>query len=617
MAVVNELVSRFSFIGSLAPQQDFNKGLAQSITLLGGVTAAIAASAGGLFAFVASGTEAADKLSDMNAETGVSVEALQEWGFAAELSGSSAEQMTASLSGLSKVAGDASRGLGRGKKAFDELGISVKDASGHVKTADVLFGELGNKFQTMGVDSARQKSIIASLGLDPSTLQLLNATGEEVDKLTAKARALGIVTTEQAEAAADFQDSLGIAKFGIQALQQQVAVGLAPAFTDITNRFVDFLEVNHELIEGGLKYLGQIIISTMGFVERMAPFVLALGAAFVIAKVATIGFTRAFAFLLSPVVLITAAIVATLLIVDDLITAFKGGKSVIADFFMEFLGIDIVPILRGIVDGFKQMIADTLALLKPFIDAFGHLFDAVIEAFKGNWSGALDSLIASFNSAGEGIKNILVAAFQFVLAAVGQIFGLMGDQGTAVFTALVQVITDLFSGVAKLFQGDFTGALDSLTSAFQGWIDLIRGLFSGLFDYLGKAWGGILSGIKSGAMNILPDWAVKLVNGGESPAAAPDGREAGSPHEANDAMYQGDVPLIPGQAEYRGDVPLITPNQAIGIGQQSNMTSSSSIEQQNQINVYSSDPNQAGTAVNNALQDQLKTAKTQVNRGGR
>lgn len=604
MAVVNELVSRFSFIGSLAPQQDFNKGLAQSITLLGGVTAAIAASAGGLFAFVASTTEAADKLTDINAETGVSVEALQEWGFAAELSGSSAEQMTASLSGLSKVAGDASRGLGRGKKAFDELGISVKDASGHVKTADVLFAELGNKFQTMGVDSARQKSIIASLGLDPSTLQLLNATGEEVDKLTAKARALGIVTTEQAEAAAEFQDSLGIAKFGMQALQQQVAVGLAPAFTDITNRFIGFLEVNHELIEDGLKYLGQVIISVMGFIERMAPLVLALGAAFLIAKVATIGFARVFAFVLSPVVLITAAIVAVLLVIDDLITAFKGGQSVIADFFMEFFGIDIVPILRGIVDGFKQMIADVMAILQPFFDAFGHLFDAVISAFKGNWSDALNSLLASFNSAGEGIKNILVAAFQFVLTAVGQIFGMMGEQGKAVFTGLVQVIGDLFAGVAKLFQGDFTGALDLLKSAFQGWIDIIKGLFGGLFDYLSQAWGGILSGIKAGASKILPDWAVKMVSSGETPTAVTQAREVGSPHEANDAMYQGDVPLI-------------TPNQAIGIGQQSNMSSNSSIEQQNQINVYSSDPNQAGVAVNNALQDQLKTAKTQVNRGGR
>ena len=43
----------------------------------------------------------------------------------------------------------------------------------------------------------------------------------------------------------------------------------------------------------------------------------------------------------------------------------------------------------------------------------------------------------------------------------------------------------------------------------------------------------------------------------------------------------------------------------------------SNVDQQNQINVYSSDPQQAGAAVNDALQEQLRNTKTHVNRGGR
>lgn len=515
MAVVSELVTKFSFIGDLAPQREFNENLKLSLALLAGVGAAIVGAAGGVFAFVASTTQAADALTDMNAETGISVESIQELGFAAELSGSSAEAMTSSLSGLSKVAGDAARGLGRGKKAFEELGISVKDAGGNVKTADVLFNDLRESFARLGTDKNTQKSIIASLGLDPSTLQLLNATSEEVGALVEKSRALGIVTTEQAEAAAAFQDSLGIAKFAVSALSQQLAISLAPSMQGITDGFVEFLVANKDLIKNGLQYLGEVITATAGFVARMTPLVLALGAAFVVAKLATGGFATILGFVTSPVVLITAAIVALVLIVDDLLTALDGGQSVIADFFMEFFGWDIVPVLQGIVDHFKAMFASLLSLVQPFFNAIGFLFDALMLAFQGDWSGALDSL----------------------------------------------------------------------GMAFQSWIEGIKGYFSALFNFLSAAWGQILGGIKQGAMSILPDWAVDLIGGGGSPEV--DGASLG-------------------------------PNEAMAISPGGNSSvNNSQIKQEIKIDISASDPKAAGAAVDNALQDQLKTAKTQVNRGGR
>lgn len=491
MAVVSELVSRFSFIGSLTPQKEFNANLKLSVGLLAGAAAGIAAAAGGMFAFVSSQTQAADALTDFNAETGIAVERAQELGFAAMLTGSSAEAMTASLAGLSKVAGDASRGLGRGRKAFDELGISVTDTAGNVKTADVLFNELRESFARLGTSAGAQKSIIASLGLDPSTFQLLNATSEEVDVLIEKAQALGVVTHEQAEAAAAFQDSLGIAQFGVSALGQQIAISLAPAMQGITDRFVDFLIANKDLIRDGLTWLGEVLVSTIGFIERMTPVILAVGAAFVVWQLATGGLVAILGVLLSPVVLITAGIVALLLIVDDLIVAFNGGQSVIRDFFLEFLGFDIVPIMQGIVDAFLWMIDTVSGLLEPWFAALGGLFSAVINVFKGN----------------------------------------------------------------------FTGALDDLKLAFAAFGDFVLGIVSGL----------------------LPDWVLQYLGGGQESA------------------------------------PGLSPNDAITIGGGgvSNSNSTSNIDQQNQITVYSSDPKQAGAAVNDALQEQLRNAKTQANRGGR
>jgi hypothetical protein len=182
---------------------------------------------------------------------------------------------------------------------------------------------------------------------------------------------------------------------------------------------------------------------------------------------------------------------------------------------MEFFGWDIVPVLQGIVDAFKAMFALLLTLAQPFFDAFAGLFNAVIELFKGNWAGALESLLGAFNSAGEGIRNI----------------------------------------------------------------------FLSLFDFIGTAFSQILVGIKSAATSILPDWAVDLIGSGETP----------------DSMSAN-----------------LSPNDAMAITPAGNSSvNNSQVKQDIKIDINTSDPQAAGAAVDNALQDQLKTAKTQVNRGGR
>ena len=490
MAVVSELVSKFSFIGSLSPQKEFNANLKVSVGLLAGAAAGLSAAAGGFFAWTTSVLGALDPMIQLGRTTGVAAEQIQALGYVASVNGSSASALEASISGLSKSIGDASRGLGRGKKAFEDLGISLVDSTGKVKTADVVLNDLRQKFSELGTSMEEQQSIAASLGIDRTLVQMLNLSDDAMGGLVDKATKLGVVTQDQADGAAAFNDSLTTLKFGLSGIQNAVAVGFAPAMQGLTDRFVGFLETNHELIKDGLIWLGDVLSSTMGLIERMAPIVMIAAGAFIAWQLATGGLVAIMGVLLSPVVLITAAIVALLLIVDDLIVAFNGGQSVIRDFFMEFLGFDIVPIMQGIVGAFMWMIDTVSGLLDPWFASIGGLFSAVINVFKGN----------------------------------------------------------------------FTGALDDLKMSFRAFGDFVLGIVSGL----------------------LPDWVLQYLGSDEGPSAG------------------------------------FTPNDAMAIGGNvTNSSTSSNIEQQVQINVSSSDPRQAGAAVNDALQEQLRTAKTQVNRGGR
>lgn len=533
MAVVSELVTKFSFVGSLAPQADFNSGLKTSVGLLAGATVGLAAAAGGFFAWTASVLNGIDPLAQLNRETGIGVENMQELGYVASVSGSSADAMTSSLAGLSKATGDAARGLGRGKKAFEDLGISIRDSAGEVKSADVVLDELRGRFAELGTSMGEQQSIMASLGIDASLLQTLNLTNEQMLELRATANGLGVVTKEQADAAADFNDALFTLGFGMDSIKNRVAVGFAPALTDLAESFTGLLKDNKDLIEGGLTKLGDILLSTMGMMKRMIPVVGIATAGFLAWKLAAIGLSGAMGILSKGLKMVFGAlfswvglIVLAVLVIDDLMVAFQGGESVIADFMQSIFGIDIVPYLKAFVSGFMEMLDGLLNLMQPFVDMVGHIFDAIVSLISGDFAGMFSSLWSAFGSFADGLVGLIMPVIDYIV--------------------------------------------DAIRGAFKSAVDSVFGFFSEMFNSL-----------KGLALNILPDWAIDLI-GGDSTAAAP-----------------------------------ITANAAMAMGGGSNSTSNSSIEQQVQINVSSNDPRAAGAAVNDALQGQLKAAKTQVNRGGR
>jgi hypothetical protein len=118
---------------------------------------------------------------------------------------------------------------------------------------------------------------------------------------------------------------------------------------------------------------------------------------------------------LSPAVLIAAGLLAVWLVLDDLIVAFTGGESVIADFFQEFFGFDIQPVLVGIVDGFKNLLADLLSLAEGLFSGFVDIFSGIGDILSGNFADG-------FASIGSGFMELLNSMTGFVGKILGPIF---------------------------------------------------------------------------------------------------------------------------------------------------------------------------------------------------
>lgn len=432
MAEVTELVTKFSFAGSISPLLNYNTTLGKSIIGLAAVGAALAASTIAFQKWAGSTLKALDPLIQLSRNTNTAIDSIQELGFAASVSGSSMSAVESTIDSLSQKIGDAAQ---KGSEDFSRLGISVRDSNGHVKGAVRIIEEVRAAFARMRLSRAEQASFASSLGIDPSLIQLLNKTGSEMSALRAKAQSLGIVTKEQADSAADYNDAITVMDFALGALGKQIAIAVAPQMQELSEGFVDLLQSNKEWIKEGISKTITIITELAKSFIRILPVLGIIAAAFTALSIVTAGFGVVLGVVLSPVVLTTAAIVALWLVIDDLIVGASGGKSVIHDFFKEFLGVDLADLQQSITDIFmsidRLLNGDFAGAWENFKSAAVLAFKFVRDLFTGLFEGLAPDWVvnlfgdaAALSAAIKGVGTVAASKFgitpSLVTAGAGQ-----------------------------------------------------------------------------------------------------------------------------------------------------------------------------------------------------
>ena len=598
MAIVNELITKFGFIGDLAPQETFNANLKASIGLLAGLGAAIAGSAAGVAGWVTSVSQSIDPLVQFSRETGVAIETVQTLGYAASVNGSSVDALQASLGEMTKRVGEfVSTGEGEAKDVAERLGLQFKDMNGQVKNSDVIFRELADKLH--GMSQAEKFSVLDKMGIDRSMVQLLSMTGEEISSLQNKAEALGVVTQDQADQFAAYNDSLTTLGKGFDGIKFQVAVGFVPVLKDLVDGFTDFLIANKDLIKNGLAHLGEIIFSVMGMIRRFLPIIGLITTGFVAWKIAAIGLRTVLATIFSPVVLITAAIVAVVIVIDDLLTAMEGGQSVIADFFKDNWGIDIVPALKEAKASLMAFINYAIGVFKPLADAIASMFRMVWHLITGAFTGDFQDAMKDAQNVFDSLIAFITGAFGVVGDAIKYVFGDAGSFVVDVFTTAIENTKLMFSALWKLVTGDFEGAWGDVVKIFDNGVELMKKPFTAFIDWAKN----IFAGLGEYISNIISNAASNAWNATKSFfGVGEDEQQQGVTGGGNGGMSPGGIPY--------------GMNAAVGLGG-GGVTSNSSVSQQNTIHINTSDPVVAGNTAADSLQQNMKDANRLSGRGGR
>lgn len=493
-----------SQLGTIAQKTRGVIGEVGNLTRRLGFMAAAAAAAFG--ALLYSFTSAGDRILATSKKLGVGVEWLQEMEYAADRSGTSIETLEGSLGKLSRNIAEAAAGLGASRMAFDALGVSVTNSDGTIRKADSVFGDVTRslaQLESQELKNALAARIFGRAGVE--LMPFLDKGADEIEKLRARARELGIVMSADAVAGAEtLGDSLEDLKSAGGGLVRTFLTSLTPALTVLANKLTEIvvawgpkvrawsenfaaklperlalLKQKFEAVRDGLK---KFFAPFKQLIDRFGAGNVAIAAAAVILGgpllMALGGLAVAITALASPALLIAAAIGVIIFAIYKLAKVVWG---VIGPFVMPFL------------QAFSAIARLAWSLVKLFVTILG----VIARPFL--WLGGLIIKVVG------GALTFLLKPLGWLLQTGLNIVQLLADG----FRAGVDWITGLFSGMADAVAGFFSGAWDIVKGAFGrvfGWItDKISMLTGWLPDWVRDKIGlGGDTSVNIGAASVAP-----------------------------------------------------------------------------------------------------------------
>jgi hypothetical protein len=219
-------------------QKNFNSIQRNAQTLAGAL--GVYFSADMFTSWVKGAIDAADALFDLSERTGIATDSLSKLQYAAKLSDVSAEEFGTNLIKLNRSIAEAARGTGEAEKAFQAMGIAVKDASGNIRSTEQILGEIADKFAQYA-DGANKTALATALfgRSGAAMITFLNngreglaAMGRELERLG------GVVMPDAARRANEFNDNLERIRASTSAVGLEIGNALLPYLNELANQFL-------------------------------------------------------------------------------------------------------------------------------------------------------------------------------------------------------------------------------------------------------------------------------------------------------------------------------------------------------------------------------------------
>lgn len=341
--------------------------------------------------FISSQIEMGAAIEHSSQMLGVGVEDLQAFQYAAQTTGLNAEEATNGLGFLNKAIGEATGGNAEAAKTFAQLGVSLKNADGTARPLSEVIGDVADGFAKTDNQGKKTVAAMALFGRSGrSLIPLLSKGREGVQGLYDEFDRLGGGLSEDFIATAEESEhSMVKLKTAARGLSSEIGAALLPYVSDLASsvaegvaRFREWTKNSH-LVRNALITLAAIagiLVITWGILNI-------------------------------EILLVVAALALLALAVDDVITFFEGGDSLLGRFLDKLYGLG----------GSKKIAQDLRDAWKEVSEAFGKLWDAIKELGptlsdlfdtftknKGDMSGAktgIQSMADTVRDLATALKN--------------------------------------------------------------------------------------------------------------------------------------------------------------------------------------------------------------------
>ena len=415
---------------------------------------------------------AGDNLDKTSKQLGTTTAELQEMRHAANLSGVAAGQFDQALRLLGKNADMAAQGGKLQSELFERLGVKLKDTEGKMRSVSELLPDIADGFKNNVPDSEKLGVSLQILGRAGAQLLPMFEDGAEgVAKMRAEVAALGGGVSEEAvQASVELTDNMARFDLAMLSVKSRIVAFLIPAIDWMIRKFTATVAWFSKLTDG-------TNLITAGAVALGSALTVALAPA--MAKAALAGWG-----MLKPLLPWIAAIGLAILILDELITTFEGGDTII----------------RRAVDGMfgEGATAKAVGFAKELWNSFSRLFtnmggvvDDFALAFKLLWGEVVGWFASSLNLTDAEFRAMWSGVASWFSGKVAEI-----SEGWTVFTtglsAAWSVMPDGIISAFNLIQEPIFAVIDSVTGYFKSAYDRIMGGITSAVNFVSDALGGVL-----------------------------------------------------------------------------------------------------------------------------
>ena len=261
--------------------------------------------------------EQATELGAVSRRLKMSMEDVQGWTGAIGKFGGTAQDFEGTLRGLNgQLAKMATLGKSRTGTLLQSLGIDAGEV-GRQRNALEVLEELSGVMEQMAPDEAR--GIGAALGLDASTIMLLQQGREGMRDLIREKRESAVYTQEDADAVKAYNVEMGKLKKGFMGIMGVLFRSIMPAFTLVTKyvaQFVNFLRKHQTAVKAFFVMISALVMGLL------LPSLLAFFSAL----------------MTNPMTWVILALVALAAVIEDLIVWMDGGESALDRFWEALFG---------------------------------------------------------------------------------------------------------------------------------------------------------------------------------------------------------------------------------------------------------------------------------------